>query len=49
MDDGRWIVDFNVAYNPWCAYSEDYTCPLVPPDNRLSVPVRAGERSYPKP
>jgi len=47
--DGRWIIDFNAAYNPWCAYSEDYTCPLVPPDNRLAVPVRAGEKSCSKP
>jgi len=46
---GRWVVDFNVAYNPWCAYSEDYTCPVVPPENRLAVPLRAGEKSYRKP
>jgi uncharacterized protein (DUF1684 family) len=45
-DEGKWIVDFNEAYNPWCAYSEDYACPFVPPENRLRVPVRAGERNY---
>lgn len=44
--DGKWIVDFNEAYNPWCAYSEDYACPFVPPDNWLKAPVRAGERKY---
>jgi len=46
-EDGRWIVDFNDAYNPWCAYSEDYVCPFVPPENWLEVPVRAGEKQYP--
>ncbi len=46
-DDGKWILDLNDAYNPWCAYSEDYACPFVPPENRLTAPVRAGEKSYP--
>jgi len=45
--DGKWVLDFNVAYNPWCAYSEKYTCPVVPVENWLEVPVPAGERSYP--
>lgn len=44
--DGKWIVDFNEAYNPWCAYSEGYVCPLVPPENQLPVAVRAGEQRY---
>lgn len=44
--EGTWVLDFNRAYNPWCAYSEDYACPLVPRDNWLEVAVRAGER-YP--
>lgn len=42
----KWILDFNRAYNPWCAYSEKYTCPFVPPENWLDVPVRAGEKVY---
>ena len=45
--DGKWILDFNVAYNPWCAYSEAYTCPFVPPENWLKIPIRAGEKNYP--
>ena len=45
--DGTWILDFNRAYNPWCVYSEDYTCPFVPPENWLKVPVYAGEKIYP--
>lgn len=44
--EGKWILDLNVAYNTWCAYSEDYTCPLVPPENWLKVPVLAGEKNY---
>jgi len=45
--DGKWILDLNVAYNPWCAYSEAYACPFVPPENWLKVPIRAGEKNYP--
>jgi uncharacterized protein (DUF1684 family) len=44
--DDQYVVDFNYAYNPYCAYSEDYVCPLPPPENWLKVPVRAGERKY---
>lgn len=43
-DDGDWVVDFNEAYNPFCAYSEAYECPLVPTENWLDVSVRAGEK-----
>jgi uncharacterized protein (DUF1684 family) len=45
--EGRWILDFNQAYNPWCAYSEAYTCPFVPVENWLEVPILAGEKNYP--
>ena len=44
--EGKWILDLNKAYNPWCVYSEDYTCPFVPPENWLEVPIRAGEKDY---
>jgi uncharacterized protein (DUF1684 family) len=43
---GRLIIDFNLAYSPWCAYNEQYSCVLPPEENRLTVPVYAGERSY---
>ncbi|HEX6538880.1 MAG TPA: DUF1684 domain-containing protein [Candidatus Dormibacteraeota bacterium] len=39
-------LDFNYAYNPYCAYSEAYSCPLPPLENWLKVPIRAGERVY---
>jgi len=45
--EGKWILDFNQAYNPWCVYSEAYTCPFVPVENWLEVPILAGEKIYP--
>jgi uncharacterized protein (DUF1684 family) len=42
--DGSLVLDFNFAYQPSCAYDPRWTCPLSPPANRLTVPVRAGER-----
>jgi uncharacterized protein len=41
---GRLILDFNFAYNPSCAYSDRWICPLAPAENALPAPVRAGER-----
>ena len=51
LADGRFDVDFNLAYNPYCAYNERWSCPITPPENRLKLPVRAGERivNDPKP
>ncbi len=45
--DGALVLDFNFAYNPSCAYSPTWSCPLAPAGNRLDVPVRAGERIIP--
>lgn len=42
--DGRLVLDFNFAYNPSCCYDPSWVCPLAPLPNRLSAPVRAGER-----
>lgn len=42
--DGSVLVDFNRAYLPPCAFSDEYVCPLPPAGNRLSVRVEAGER-----
>jgi uncharacterized protein len=44
--DGRVRVDFNTAYNPYCAYNPDWSCPIPPGENWLSVPVRAGEKTF---
>lgn len=43
------VLDFNYAYHPSCVHSSRWSCPLAPPDNRLEVPVRAGERLSPNP
>ena len=43
---GQIDVDFNLAYNPYCAYSENYVCPLPPSENWLKVPIRAGEMAF---
>jgi uncharacterized protein len=43
-DDEPLELDFNYAYNPSCVFSAAYDCPYPPPQNRLGVPVRAGER-----
>lgn len=42
--DGHFHVDFNLAYNPYCAYSANWSCPIPPAENRLNVPIRAGEK-----
>lgn len=40
---GFYTLDFNLAYNPYCAYNASYECPFPPSSNRLKVPIRAGE------
>lgn len=40
------VIDFNLAYNPYCAYSPYYSCPIPPRENTLSVAITAGERNY---
>ena len=44
MEDDRLVLDFNLAYNPSCAYDPRWACPLTPAANRLRIPIRAGER-----
>lgn len=44
--EGRWVLDFNEAYNPWCEYSDNFTCPYAPPENWLKTSVHAGEKSF---
>ena len=46
LEDGRVAIDFNMAYNPYCAYNEDWSCPLTPFENRLQVPIQAGEKKF---
>ncbi len=46
LPGNRFLVDFNVAYNPYCAYNEMWSCPITPAENRLKIPVRAGEKLF---
>ena len=41
---GLYVIDFNRAYHPYCFYNPEYDCPFPPAENRLPLPVRAGER-----
>ncbi|MCC9136740.1 DUF1684 domain-containing protein [Pontibacter silvestris] len=40
------VLDFNRAYSPYCAYNSEYVCPVPPKENRLSVAISAGEKTY---
>ena len=42
------IVDFNTAYNPYCAYNERYSCPIVPRENYLETKIKAGVKAFEK-
>jgi uncharacterized protein (DUF1684 family) len=55
LPNGKVLLDFNAAYNPYCAYNEPpslsvghephvWSCPIPPKENRLKVPIRAGEK-----
>jgi len=46
LGDGRFLVDFNYAYNPYCAYNERWSCPIPPAENRVKVAIRAGEKIF---
>jgi uncharacterized protein len=46
LDNGTLLVDFNLAYNPYCAYNEHWSCPLPPRENRLKVRIEAGEKKF---
>ncbi|MGE5813302.1 MAG: DUF1684 domain-containing protein [Acidobacteriota bacterium] len=43
LPDGRYLLDFNTAYNPACAFSDHYNCPIPPKGNTLPAAIRAGE------
>ena len=46
LDAPEITLDFNTAYNPYCAYNNEYSCPVPPAENRLTVAVPAGEKSF---
>lgn len=45
--DGTIVVDFNYAYNPYCAYGDDWSCPIPPAENIVAIPIHAGEKLLP--
>jgi len=46
IQDGKLTIDFNKCYNPWCAYSDGYNCPIPPNDNHFDIEIKAGERNF---
>jgi hypothetical protein len=48
QEEGETWVDFNLAFNPYCAYGDGFACPLPPYGNTISTAVRAGEKTYPR-
>ncbi len=47
LGKGLFLVDFNLAYNPYCAYNDMWSCPISPAENHLKIPIRAGEKLFP--
>ena len=43
--DGNYVIDFNTAYNPSCAYGGEFPCPVTPKENHLPIAIRAGEKN----
>jgi hypothetical protein len=43
---GLALLDFNYAYNPYCAYNYNYSCPIPPSDNNLTLALTAGEMAF---
>lgn len=46
IQNGTLVIDFNKAYNPYCAFTEGYNCPIPPRENSLQIRVTAGEKKY---
>lgn len=48
IKDSMVIIDFNKCYNPYCAYADGFNCPVPPPENRLKISIKAGEKMFGK-
>ena len=46
LGNGNLRVDLNLAYNPYCAYNERWSCPIPPKKNRLNIRIEAGEKKF---
>lgn len=49
IQNGKMLLDLNQLYNPWCAYSDGYNCPIPPQENHLAVKLKTGEKKFRKP
>lgn len=48
IQNNKLLLDLNQLYNPWCAYSDGYNCPIPPLENHLAVKLKAGEKKFGK-
>lgn len=48
IKDNHVVIDFNKAYNPYCAYTSGYNCPIPPRENNLPIAIKAGEKDFGK-
>ena len=46
LGNGEFLIDFNYAYNPYCAYNPNWSCPMPPKENRLKMRIEAGEKKF---
>lgn len=46
IKDGKLVIDFNKAYNPYCAFTQGFNCPIPPRENTLKLAIAAGEKKY---
>ena len=46
IGNGEFLIDFNYAYNPYCAYNDKWSCPIPPKENRLKMRIEAGEKNF---
>lgn len=46
LGKGMFFIDFNYAYNPYCAYNDRWLCPITPIVNRIKIPIQAGEKIF---
>lgn len=46
--DNKILIDFNKAYNPYCAYAGGYNCPIPPRENNIPIAIKAGEKDFRK-
>lgn len=46
IHEGKITIDFNKSYNPWCAYSDGFNCPIPPKENNIDIPIKSGEKNF---